>query len=115
MAKPNWNPTIEEVLKRPTVKLSKISQKTGKEYVAEVIEQAIFVLAGSPEIHDDFVKYPIADINKNLEYTIKVENKVLDNLNFGQKIIFKNVTGGSLSNGSAWYKADNAELYVSKA
>jgi len=115
MAKPNWIPTIAEVLKRPTIKLNKLSQKTGNEYTAEVIERVIFILAGSPEIGDGFVKYPIADTKTNLEYTIKVEADLLENISFGQQLMFKNVTGGFLKNGNGWYKADSVEKYVKKA
>lgn len=110
MAKPNWTLSLEQVLKRPTIKLSKISQKTGNEYNAEVIERVVLTLAGSPEVGDGFVKYPIADTKTKLEYTIKVEEKILSDLNFGQHLLFKNITGGALKSGG-WYKADSVEKY----
>lgn len=115
MAKPNWTPTLAQVLKRPTTKLNRISKKTQNEYQAEVIEHAVFILAGTPDIADGFVKYPIADTKTGLEYTIKVQASVLDDINFGQQLVFKNITGGALQNGSGWYKADNVEKYVKRS
>lgn len=111
MAKPNWTPTMEQVLKRPTIKIQKVSKKTGNEYNAEVIERANFILAGTPEIGDGFVKYPIADTKTQLEYTIKVESSILDDLKFGQQLLFTNITAGALKIGG-WYKAESVEKYI---
>ena len=115
MAKPIWIPTLAQVLKRPTTKVERISQKTGNAYSTDVIEHAVFILAGMPEIGEGFVKYPIADTKNGLEYSIKVEGSSLQDVTFGQQLIFKNITGGALSNGNGWYKAEGVEKYVKKA
>lgn len=115
MAKPVWTPTLAEVLKRQTKQIKRISPKTGNEYNVDVIEHAVFILAGMPEIGDGFVKYPIADTKNGLEYSIKVEGALLQDIPFGQHLVFKNITGGTISNGNGWYKAESVEMYVKKA
>lgn len=116
MAKPLWTPTLAQVLKRQTKQIKRISPKTGNEYTADVIEQAVFILAGTPEVGEGFVKYPIADTAHGLEYSIKVESSTpLQDVKFAQQLVFKNITGGALSNGNGWYKAEGVEKYVKKA
>lgn len=115
MAKPVWTPTLAQVLKRPTKQIKRISPKTGNEYTADVIEHAVFILAGMPEIGEGFVKYPIADTKNGLEYSIKVEGASLQDIPFGQYLVFKNITGGAISSGNGWYKAESVEMYVKKA
>ena len=44
----------------------------------------------------------------DLEYTIKVSNKV--DVNFGTSLEFKNVRGGSTQNGVGWYAADSVTV-----
>lgn len=115
MSKPNWAPTLEQVLKRPTIQLNKISAKTKNEYKADVIPSVVLMLAGTPETSDGYTKYPIADVKNGLEYTIKVQGSLIEGVNFGQHLLFTNLTGGSLNNGNGWYKADSVEKYVKKA
>lgn len=115
MAKPNWNPSLEQVLKRPTVQLNKISEKTKNEYKVDVISNVVLMLAGTPETIDEYTKYPVADVKNGLEYTIKVKGTLIEGINFGQHLTFTNLTGGALSNGNGWYKADGVEKYVKKA
>lgn len=115
MAKPVWTQTLAQVLKRPTKQIERISPKTGNAYLTDVVESAVFILAGMPEISEGFVKYPIADTKNGLEYSIKVEGASLQDVPFGQHLVFKNITGGALSNGNGWYKAESVEKYVKKA
>lgn len=108
MAKPNWNKTLSEVLKQPTVQIVLTSKTTGKEYTADVIRQLpVFSTGGIDEVEGGF-KYSIVDTKNNLEYTIKAPQKV--DVKFSTVLVFKNVRGGATSTGNGWYSAESVEL-----
>lgn len=111
MVKPNWNIALSDVLKHPTQQITKISNKTGKEYQTEAISELNVILVGTPEevLKDNIVStiYPIHDPKAKLEYQIKVLGKN-KNLVFGSHVLLKNVVGGSTNSGG-WYQADSIE------
>ncbi|NMW55570.1 hypothetical protein HKO46_07245 [Streptococcus equi subsp. zooepidemicus] len=108
MAKTNWNRTLEEVLKHKTQPKIFISDKTGNEYTADAVPTLNVLSIGSIEEVDGKFKYPVVDTNNDLEYTIKVPNKV--EVKFGTLLQFKNVRGGATSSGIGWYAADSVAV-----
>ena len=108
MAKTKWSRTLEEVLSQKTEQKVFISEKTGNEYVVDVIPILNVLSIGSYEVVDDGYKYSIVDTTNDLEYTIKTSNLV--EVTFGTVLQFKNVRGGSTANGIGWYKADSVSV-----
>lgn len=108
MAKTNWNKELSEVLNQKTQPKVMVSEKTGNEYTTDVVPTLNVLSIGSFEEVDGKFKYPIVDTNNNLEYTIKAPNKV--EVKFGSILQFKNVRGGSTSNGVGWYAADSVAV-----
>lgn len=108
MAKTNWNRTLEEVLKQPTTPKMLVSEKTGNEYSTDVVEILTVLSIGSIEEIDGKFKYSIVDTKNDLEYSIKVPNKV--EVKFGTLLQFKNLRGGATSNGIGWYAADSVAV-----
>lgn len=108
MAKTNWNRTLSEVLKQETKEMVMVSEKTGNEYTTEVVPKLRALSIGSIEEIDGKYKYSVVDTVNDLEYTIKVSNKV--DVNFGTSLEFKNVRGGSTQNGVGWYAADSVTV-----
>lgn len=108
MAKTNWNKTLEEVLKQKTQPKVMVSEKTGKEYTTDVIPVLNVFSTGSIEEVDDKFRYSIVDSKNDLEYSIKVPNKI--EVKFGTILQFKNVRGGITSNGTGWYAADSVAV-----
>lgn len=102
MAQPNWNPKLKDVLGHDTKEITMISPRTGNEYKAEVITELKVFSSGSVE-ETEGGKYrdPIVNTTKNLEYTIKTENKL--DVRLSMVLMFKNVRGG-------WYSADNVQV-----
>ncbi len=108
MAKTNWNRTLAEVLMHETQPKVMTSEKTGNEYTADVIPNLKVVSIGSIEEVDGKYKYSVVDTINDLEYTIKVPNKV--EIKFGTVLNFVNVRGGATSNGIGWYAADSVAV-----
>ncbi|MDG8323524.1 hypothetical protein OK892_01035 [Streptococcus pneumoniae] len=108
MAKTNWNRILEEVLKQKTRPMVRISENTGNEYTIDVIPNLTVYSIGSFEEVDGKFKYPIVDPTNDLEYTIKVPNKIA--VKFGSILQFKNVRGGPTHNGYGWYAADSVAV-----
>lgn len=108
MAKTNWNRTLEEVLKQKTQPKLMVSEKSGKEYTTDVIPTLKVVSIGSIEEADGKYKYSVVDTINDLEYTIKVPNKV--EVKFGTVLNFSNVRGGATANGIGWYAADSVSV-----
>lgn len=108
MAKPNWNKTLSEVLKQPTVQIVLTSKSTGKEYTTDVVRQLTVISTGVIDQVEDSFKYSIVDAKNNLEYTVKAPQKV--EAKFGTVLIFKNVRGGTTSNGNGWFSAESVEV-----
>lgn len=108
MAKTNWIRTLAEVLKQETQPKVMISDKTGNEYTTDVIPTLKVVSIGSIEEIDGKYKYSVVDTINDLEYTIKVPNKV--EIKFGTVLNFVNVRGGATSNGIGWYAADSVAV-----
>lgn len=108
MAKPNWNKTLSEVLKHPTVQVVLTSKTTGKEYTADVVRQLPVVSTGIVDEVEGGVKYSIIDAKNNLEYTIKAPQKL--DIKFGAVLVFTNVRGGSTSTGNSWFSAESVEV-----
>ena len=108
MTQTNWNRTLEEVLKHKTQPKIMVSEKTGNKYTTDVIPVLNVVSIGSIEEIDGKFKYSIVDTGNDLEYTIKTSNKV--DVKFGTILQFKNVRGGSTSNGIGWYAADSVAV-----
>lgn len=108
MAKTNWNRTLEEVLKQKTQPIVLVSDKTGNEYTTDVVPTLTVLSIGSIEEIDGKYRYPIVDTTNDLEYSIKVANRV--DVKFGTILQFKNVRGGATTNGIGWYAADSVEV-----
>lgn len=108
MAKTNWNRTLEEVLNQKTQPKVMVSENTGNEYTTDVIPTLTVVSIGSIEEINGKFKYSIVDTINDLEYIIKVPNKV--DVKFGTVLQFKNVRGGTTSNGIGWYAADSVAV-----
>lgn len=113
MAKTNWVRTLAEVLKQETQPKVMISDKTGNEYTTDVIPTLKVVSIGSIEEIDGKYKYSVVDTINDLEYTIKVPNKV--EIKFGTVLNFVNVRGGSTANGIGWYAADSVAVVTRNA
>ena len=105
MAKTNWNRTLAEVLMHETQPKVMTSEKTGNEYTADVITTLKVVSIVSIEEIDGKYKYSVVDTINDLEYTIKVPNKV--EVKFGTVLNFSNVRGSATANGIGWYAADS--------
>lgn len=108
MAKTNWNRTLEEVLKQKTEPKTMISEKTGNEYVTDVIPILNLLSIGSIEAKEEKFQYSVVDTKNDLEYSIKAPNQV--EVKFGTLLQFKNVRGGATSNGIGWYAADSVAV-----
>lgn len=114
MAKvPNWNRKLSEVLGYQTQTVVKKSEKTGNTYSAEVIPRIELVCMGAPEevVKKDAptaYRYTMFDMKKNLTYSVKCPNLV--QISGAKQVILTNLTGGALSNGRGWYKADSIAL-----
>lgn len=114
MAKvPNWNRKLSEVLGYQTQTVVKKSEKTGNTYNAEVIPRIELVCMGAPEevVKKDAptaYRYTMFDMKKNLTYSVKCPN--LLQISGAKQVILTNLTGGALSNGRGWYKADSIAL-----
>ena len=113
MAKTNWNRTLAEVLMHETQRKVMTSEKTGNEYTTDVIPTLRVVSIGSIEEKDGKYKYSIVDTVNDLEYTIKVPNKV--EIKFGTVLNFSNVRGGATANRIGWYAADSVEVVTRNA
>ena len=113
MAKTNWNRTLAEVLMHETQPKVMTSEKTGNEYTTDVIPTLRVVSIGSIEEKDGKYKYSIVDTVNDLEYTIKVPNKV--EIKFGTVLNFSNVRGGATANCIGWYAADSVEVVTRNA
>lgn len=108
VSKTTWIKTLEEVLKQKTQPKIMVSQKTGNEYTTDVVPSLNVLSIGSFEEVDGKFKYSVVDTNNDLEYTIKVPNKV--DVKFGTILQFKNVRGGATNNGVGWYAADSVSV-----
>lgn len=108
MTKPNWNRTLAEVLMHNTQSVVMVSENTGNEYTTDVIPILNVVSIGSMEEVDGKFKYSVVDTNNDLDYVIKVPNKV--DVKFGTILQFKNVRGGSLTNGNGWFAAESVSV-----
>lgn len=107
MAQPNWTPKLKDVLGYDTKEVTMISPRTGNEYRTEIIPLLKVVATGSVEEIEGKFRYSIVDTTQNLEYSIKVENKV--EVKFGTLLIFRNVRGGATNRGG-WYASDSVEV-----
>ncbi|GAB6742079.1 hypothetical protein BOVMAS36_16380 [Streptococcus uberis] len=108
MAKTNWNRTLNEVLKQKTQPNVMVSEKTGNEYITDVVPTLNVLSIGYIEEIDGKLKYSIVDTKHDLEYIIKAPNKV--DVKFGTILQFKNVRGGVTTNGTGWYTADSVAV-----
>lgn len=103
MSKPIWTPTLKQVLKHDTEEVNLVSERTGNEYVAEVIPRLKVVSTGSAdEVNDGKYRYAVVDTRHGLEYEIKVDKKI--NVKFGMLLEFTEVRGGPTKSGG-WYVA----------
>ena len=109
MAKPNGKKGLSEVLQQKTTQLTRVSEKTGNEYLVDVIPLLKVLSVGTYEQTDDGkYRYSIVDVTHNLEYIIKAPNLI--EVTFGQILQFKNVRGGETNNGNGWYSAELVTL-----
>lgn len=113
MAKiPNWNRTLSEVLGHPTTTIVRKSERTGNAYNAEVIPELELVSMGTPQTVDKngttAYRYSVFDLKQDLEYSITCPNLI--QVNGVKQLVFNNLTGGALSSGKGWYKADSVRL-----
>lgn len=114
---PVWTRKLSEVLGYQTQVVTRKSEKTGNSYQTDVIPRLEVVCMGAPEeiLKDDGRKtyrYSVFDMAKNLEYRVSCPN--LLKINGVKQVILVNLTGGALSNGHGWYKADSIQLAVKK-
>ena len=89
------------------------SEKTGNEYTTDVIPTLKVVSIGSIEEVDGKYKYSVVDTTHDLEYSIKVPNKV--EVKFGTILQFHIVRGGATANGIGWYAADSVAVVTRNA
>lgn len=114
MAKtPNWNRRLAEVLGYPTQTVTRKSERTGNTYQTDVIPSVELVCMGAPEevVKKDAptaYRYTMFDMKKNLTYSVKCPNLV--QINGAKQVSLTNLTGGALSSGRGWYKADSIAL-----
>lgn len=113
MSKTNWNKTLEEVLKHKTEPKIMVSARTGNEYTTDIIPTLNVVSIGTWEESDDKRKYSVIDPKNNLEYSIKVPEKI--EVQLGNILQFKNVRGGNTKNGVGWLAADSVSIVPSHA
>lgn len=106
--KPSFYRPFSEVVKQTTTLIEMVSEKTGNKYTTEVVPELKVFSIGSVEEVDGKFKYPIVDTKNDLEYTIKVPNKV--DVKFGTILQFKNVRGGATANGIGWFAADSVAV-----
>lgn len=107
MGKPNWTRTLGEVLNQKTEQKELISEKTGNTYITDVVPILTVFSIGGCEENGGKYRYSIVDTVNDLEYSIKVPNKI--DVKFGTQLRFKNVRGGMTQNGNGWYSADSVE------
>ena len=104
--------SLSEVLGYQTTKLTKKSMRTGNAYEVDVIPQLELVAMGEPEkIEKDgktSYRYSVFDMKKDLEYQVTCPNFL--NISGVKQVILQNLTGGALSSGRGWYKADSIQL-----
>lgn len=114
MAKnPTWNKSLSEVLGYQTQKVTRKSPRTGNAYEVDVIPRIELVAMGEPETitKDDGSKtyrYSVFDMSKNLEYQVSCKQYL--KIAGVKQVIFENLSGGALSNGRGWYKADSIQF-----
>lgn len=113
MAKsPMWLRSLSEVLGYQTQTVVKKSARTGNSYNADVIPRLELVCMGEPEkIEKDGAtsyRYSLFDMKKNLEYKATCPNLI--KIGGVKSVVLVNLTGGALSSGRGWYKADRIEL-----
>lgn len=107
MVLPSWEKNLKDVLGYETRDITLISPRTGNEYKTAVIPDLKVISTGSiEETEDGKYRYSIVDTTKNLEYAIKVENKI--SVKFGMTLCFTNVRGGTTKYGG-WYAADSVQ------
>lgn len=114
MAKtPIWTRSLNEVLGYQTEKINRKSERTGNIYQVEVIPRIELIVMGAPQeiTKDDGRKsyrYSVFDMKKDLEYSVNCPN--LLSISGVKQVVFVNLTGGALSNGRGWYKADSVQF-----
>lgn len=117
MAKPTFEKTLAEVLGYPSKNVEKTSVK-GTTYQAEVIDEMILMAAGEPERQERqgvvSFKYPVYDPKTELNFAIRVKGEKPNDFNFGNRLKFIEVTGGSLNNGGSWFGAEEVKKLVPK-
>mgnify|MGYP003426712533 CR=1 FL=1 len=113
MAKsPIWTRTLSEVLGYTTQTVQKKSERTGNLYTTEVIPRLEVVAVGEPEeVEKEGVKhyrYSVYDMSKGLEYKVTCPNFV--KIGGVKQVVLTGLTGGALSSGRGWYKADSVQV-----
>lgn len=108
MAKPNWTPTLAQVLQHKTEKKEFVSPKTGKSYETDVIPELTARVISLEKSNTGGFVYSILDEETNLEYEIKLTDKITVK-RFGT-VLFHDVRGGQTSRGQGWYKAESVEV-----
>lgn len=118
MAKtPVWTRKLSEVLGYQTQVVTRKSEKTGNSYQTDVIPHLEVVCMGAPEeiLKDDgrkVYRYSVFDMTKNLEYRVSCPNLI--KINGVKQVVLNNLTGGALTSGRGWYKADSIQFAVKK-
>ncbi len=111
MAKnPTWVRSLSEVLGYQTQRVTRKSLKTGNTYETDVIPRVELLVMGEPEtvLKDDGQKtyrYSVFDMKKDLEYKVSCAQYL--KTTGVKQVIFSGLTGGALSNGRGWFKADS--------
>lgn len=114
---PIWTRNLSEVLGYQTQKVTRKSDRTGNSYQTDVIPRIELVCMGAPEevTKEDGRKayrYSVFDMKKNLEYKVSCPNAL--QISGVKQVILTNLTGGALSSGRGWYKADSISFAVKK-
>lgn len=107
--KPNWMRSLSEVLGYQTTKTTKKSERTGNLYQVDVIPRIELLVMGEPEVvlkdnSQKTYRYSVFDMKKDLEYKISCAQYL--KTSGVKQVIFSGLTGGALSNGHGWFKAD---------
>lgn len=103
--------TLGEVLQSETEQVTRISDRTGKEYKAEVVKtfSGIFTGVWNETDNPDFIKYQVANYTKGLLLDIKAPK--IDGVIMGKTLVFYNLTGGALPTGNGtWFNAEQVKI-----
>lgn len=105
----HWVRSLSEVLGYPTEQIKMVSERTGNDYEVDIIPTLrVVAVSACEDAGDGKWRYSVVDATKDLEYTIKVPEKV--EARFGTILEFKKVRGGATSSGYGWLAAESVSV-----